>query len=394
MPSTVATRLMSGNDINLYTSEQTAKGAINSSPVFTPIRRLDGAGKTTTSYIQSKIVKGNRQARPNIRDRNEYGLSLSSELDKQGIRFLQAAIHSAAATTVTTTATTFAAVSGGFSSSAAFSSLSVGDYIWWTGFAASGLNRCYRVVTKPSSSSITTYPAPSTTETAGATVTLTMKKSASGSSQTYYAVQTRSFDDSKTSDTDFHTLYDAIIDSFSLDIPDTGLASYKLEMIAEAKNSGTAAIASQTDAAAATDDPISAVVNISDFEIAGVTQINEVKSMSIEVKNNYSKDAAAGSQGMRTAYGDIDVSGKIAVRSMTAAPFTWRDYYEAGTEVSVAVRITHTTGVETVLVMRTVKVTDWSMANGSNAIANSECSFMAEEDATTLTTIEVFTNWS
>lgn len=394
MPSTVSTRLMSGNDINLYTSEQTAKGAINSSPVFTPIRRLDGAGKTTTSYIQSKIVKGNRQARASIRDRDEYGLSLSSELDKQGIRFLCAAIHSPAVSAVTTTATTMAAVSGGFSSSAAFGSLSVGDFIWFSGFAASGLNRGYRVVTKPSSSSITTYPAPTTTESAGATVTLTMKKFTSDNDQTYYAVQTRSFDDSKTSDTDFHTLYDAVVDSFSLDIPDTGIATYKMEMIAEAKNSGTATISGQTDATAATDDPISAVVNISDFEIAGVTQINEIKSLSLEIKNNYSKDAAAGSQGMRTAYGDIDVSGKISVRSMTAAPFTWRDYYEAGTEVSIAVRIVHATSVETVIVLRTVKVTDWSMANGSNAIANSECSFMAEEDATTATTIEVFTNWS
>jgi hypothetical protein len=394
MPSTVTTRLLSGNDINLYTSEQSAKGAINTSPVFVPTRRLDGAGKTTTSYIQSKIVKGNRQARPNIRDRNEYGLSMSGELDKQGIRFLCSAIHSPNVTSVTTTDTGFAAVSGGFTSSADFGSVSVGDYIWFTGFAASALNRCYRVATKASSSAITTYPAPTTTESAGATVTLTMRKFTSGSTQTYYAVQTRAFDDSKTSDTDFHTLYDAIIDSFSLDIPDTGIASYKLEMLAESKVAGTATISGQTDAAAYTDDPVSAAVNIADFEVAGVTQINEVKSMSIEVKNNYSKDAAAGSQGMRTAYGDIDVSGKIAVRSMTASPFTWRDYYEAGTEVSLAVRIAHTGGGETVLIIRTAKITDWSMANGSNAIANSECSFMAEEDATTATTIEVFTNWS
>jgi hypothetical protein len=33
------------------------------------------------------------------------------------------------------------------------------------------------------------------------------------------------------------------------------------------------------------------------------------------------------------------------------------------------------------------------MPNGSNVIANSECSFGAQEDATTASTIQVYRNW-
>lgn len=393
MPSTVSNRLLSGNDINLYLSEQTAKGAINTSPIFTSVRRLDGAAKVTTSYVQSKAVKGNRQARTNVQERNDYGVSLSSELDQQGIRLLCAAIHSPAVVATTATSTGVAATGTGFTSSAAFAALTVGDYVWFTGFAGATINGLYRITAKASSSAITTYPSPAATETAGASVTFTSRKFTSSNAQTYYAAQTRTYDASKAANTDYRTLYDSIIDSFSFEIPDSGIASYKLEMLSELKTAGTAAIAGQTDAAAATDTPISAVANISDFWIQGLTQLNEVKSLGMEIKNNYSKDVAAGSNGLRTAFGDLDISGKIAIRSMTSAPFTWRDYYEAGTAVSIAVRITHDTGVETTIVVRQSKVTDCSMANGSNAVANSECSFMAEEYATTGTTIEVFTNW-
>lgn len=394
MPSTVTDRMLSGNDIAVFLSKQTAKGAIDASPAFLNYRRTEGAGTTTVNYTQSSIVKSNRQARPQIQERSEYNIPLSSELNKQAIDDLLSAIHSPAEEVVSITDIDFAAVADGFTGLGNFAGVAVGDYIFMAGFANAAIDGAYRIVTLTGADGVTTYPAPPAIEQADASVTMTMRKSVSAKSQTYYAVQTRTLDKSKVGEVDYHTLYDAIINTMSIDIPDSGIATYSVEMIAEAKNAGTAALTGQTDSAALTDDSVSAVQHITDFWINGVSEKCEIKSLSLEINNNYSQDAAAGCQGTRMAYGDLDVTGSIAVRSMTSSPFTWREYYENATDISIGVRITHSDGDDSIILIRSAKVTDHSMPNGSNVIANAECSFGAQEDATSATTIEVFRNWS
>jgi hypothetical protein len=393
MASTVANRLLSGNDISVHLCKQTAKGAINASPAFLIYRRTEGMGKTTVNYTQSGLVKTNRQARPQIQERSEYSAELSTELSKEGIDNLISAIHSDTETNLAETGTGIAAIADGFTGTGVFTDFAVGDYFWISGFADDSIDGLFRIVTKVSNNEVETYPAPAATETAGATVSIAAWKATSGKAQTYYTVQTRTVDESKAGDIDYHTLYDAIINTFSLEIPDSGICTNTMAMLAEAKVTGTAAISGQTDASPLTDDSVSAVKNILDWWVNGVTQKCEIKSMSLEINNNYQTDFAAGCQGARTAYGDIDVTGSLVVRSMTSSPFTMRDHYEAGDDVSIGVRMSHGGGHETVIIIRSSKITDCTMPTGSNVIANSECSFGAQEDATTASTIQVYRNW-
>lgn len=393
MATNVTDRLLSGNDFAVYVSKQTNKGAIDENPIFREWRRTDGVGRTNVTYTQSGFVRRSRQGRAQIKERTDYAAEISSELNKQSIDDLIADIHGIEEQ-IEVTSTGFEANETGFTSDAQFENINVGDYIWLTGFATEAINLpAYRVITKDDNSTIETYPAPPGIELTGAEVTMRSFRTVGGSAQTYYVLQTRTTDLSKDDDIDYHTLYDAIPNTSSIEIPESGIATYTRSMLAEKKHKSEAAVTGQTDEPGFMEDSVSAVQHIKDFFINGISQKCEVKSMSIEINNNYAQDYAAGCEGSRSAFGDIDISGSIAVRSMISNPFTFRNYYENATNVSIGALITHDGGGDTLILMRTCKITEATMPSGSGAISATEGSFSAQEDATYNTTIEIYRNW-
>ena len=72
--------------------------------------------------------------------------------------------------------------------------LKVGDWFHLSGFANSGLDAVYKVKSIDSTTEISTYVAPVATEAAGASVTLTSFKCASGTTQTVITAQQRTYD--------------------------------------------------------------------------------------------------------------------------------------------------------------------------------------------------------
>lgn len=391
-PTVVNDGLLGGGDFRVGKSLQTTYGAINANPVFTPVRRRSGRPAKAIGYTQDETVTDGYQGQEQIQDTTDLTVNIEASATKQSIQFLLEAMY-AQETLYSLTAATFAAVANGFTvPAAAYAALSVGDGFWITGFANTAINGFYIVGSKTGGTTIVTNQAPAATEAAGASVTLRSNKYVNANNPYYNTFQTRATDLSKTADIDHHTLYDAIPNSFAMEIGETGIITSTVEYVAEREVAGTDAISGQTYGAAPTDRALSAVQNVEDFYVNGLPATCVMKSLSLSVNNNQQGDDAAGCS-KRFTRGAFEVAGSTVVRSMKSNPFTWRDYAYNGVRVEVGVRLSHGNGDETYIVMPQLVVTENTMDDGNNTIANSQASFTAEGNAATNSTIRVYRNW-
>lgn len=392
MPSTVANRLLNGKDWSVGKSAQTAYGAINASPVFIPVRRSSGKPKTTVGYTQDDEVTTTNQGQANIQDSTDYSMELSSSFSKQSVAWLIEAIHGTEVT-YTNTATTFAALADGFTVPAAtYSVLSVGDAFWISGFVDDTIDGFFIVDSKEAANKIVTTIAPADTEAAGASVTLTSNRTTNGLAPTYNTLQERVVDTTAGDDIDYTTMYDAVIDTQSLDIGETGIVTTTAKFVAEKKVDGLLAISGQTYSSVLTDRSVSSVQDITGWYVDGLSATCTQKSISIEIANGYQGDDAAACSKVYTR-GQFAVSGSSSFRARTDAPLDWRSYYENGTRKALGVLIAHPGGGNTFIVMPQCAITEHDQANGSNDISNHEVSFAAEGEATLGYTVAIFRDW-
>lgn len=401
MASTVSDREIRGNDFKVYYSEQTAKGAINASPTFTPIKRVSGKPQKTVQYESSESITDDlNNALEQVQTGVEYGAELETEVTKQSIRLAIQAIHGVVSA-VSLTATDIAATATGFTSVAEeFDDIRVGDGIWVTGFSTSSINGFYIVATKPDDGEITTTVAPATTESAGQSVTITSNVYDNGVSPTYNAVQTRVVDDTAVGSINYHTLYDGIVNTMNLEVPDTGFATATVGMIFEKENSGSAAISGQTDASAPTDKIVSSWrgtgtnPSVIQLYVDGAEKRCTIKSFTWEVNNNYQVDNAAGCNDLVASRGQFESNLSFVARSYKSDSMLWRDKSWDGTRNAYGLRISHGNGDETYILWRRVVLTEVNHADGNNVISNAECSGVLENDPNTSITCTVYTNWS
>ncbi len=394
MATTVNDRSLSGNDIAVYVSEQSVKGSIDSNPVFDKFRRTEGKASKQIDYTQSGEVKSNRQGRQQIQDTNTFAAEISYEVTQQTAKFLDAAIHGVQVDNSVSSVISIGATATGFDSSASdFANLNVNDWFYISGFADASIDGWYKVKTKTDDNNIDTYAVPATTEIAGATVTLESRRTSSGKDQTYYAVQTRTLDNSAVGNLDHQTFYDAIINTLSFEVSESGILTGSAAFNIEKVLPGSTAISGQTDNADDTSGAVSAINNTGKIYVDGVNTQQSVKSMSVEVNNNYTGDRAAGVQGEQYAYGDMDVSGSVVARATIANTFDWRNRFENSQALSLAVRFYWDDGKWLIVDIPRAKLTEHSMPDGSNVISQNDMSYGAEEDPATNTTIQVFRNF-
>jgi len=395
MPSTVADRSLSGSDISVFTSPQTAKGSINVSPVFDQFRRLEGKPVQTVAYTNSNEVKSNRQARMQIQESTTNVAELSFELNEQTALYLDAMIHGAQVDNSVAAAITIASDADGFTDSGSgFTGLNVGDWIKVAGFVNTAINGFYRISVKNSDGDIEVLPVPPAVEAAGASVSMESQKTVSGSAPTYFTVQTRTLDKSAVGDLSHDTFVDGIINTGSLEIGETGIVTGALALNIETLLPGTAAIAGQTDAAIDVSSVVSSTNNITTIYVNGVDSACGVKSLGLEFNNNYQEDRSAACDGARYAFGDIELSGALVTRAIISNTFDWRSRYRNTTPFSLAflVEFANSTRWMVIEIMQAL-VTDHSMPDGSNVIASNEMTYTAEEDDITKTTIQIFRNF-
>lgn len=390
----MAERLLNGNDISFHLSKQTAKGSINATPAFDEFRRIEGKSRKNTSYVQSTEVKTNRQARDNVKDAVTFDAELSFEMTEQTVDLFQDAIQGTESV-LTVTDTDISATATGFDDLAGggFAGMAVGDYIFVSGFVNTALNRTYRITTF-ASGSVDTSPAPVATEAAGATVTIQTRKTSSGSTIAYYTGQTRTVDNSKAANTDYFTPFDGQIDTASFEVGETGIVAGSLAIRFEQLTSGTAAISGQTDNTKDSSEVLNAINDIVRMWVDGLDTdpVCTVKSMGFDFSNNLQSDQAAGCEGAEFGNGDITLTGSLNARNRIDDSLIWRDRYNDSTNVALAIEIDHGGGKHTVVEAPQVIITDHSMADGSNVVANSEMTYMAEEDSRGVTCV-IYKDW-
>lgn len=388
-PSIVNDRLLRGSDFSVGKSSQTTKGAINSNPTFIPMRRTTGKPKRTVGYVQDESVTTDNQGQQNIQDTNEYSMELQSSFSKQSVALLLETIHGTE-TAFTNTGTTYETTATGLVlAAAAYAAISAGDAFFVSGFTDPLNDGLYIIVSKDGSNTVTTTVAPNSVEGAGDTITFTSNKTTNGLTPTYSALQERV---SSSGGTLYHTFYDAVPDTQSIEIGETGIVTTTVNFMIEKKVSGESAISGQTYAAALTDRSVSASQDVTNWYVDGVLATCVQKSMTVEVANGYSGDDASACA-RQYARGQFAVTGSAAMRALFSDPLQWREYYEDGTRKALGVHITHPGGGNTFIYMPQCAITEHDQANGSNDIANHEISFGAEGHPTLGYTIAVFRDW-
>lgn len=390
MATIVPDRQLSGGDTRVYLAEQTTAGEMNTSPVWEPERRVSGKIKSTPSYVTSSEVSLDFNPSSQIQDGRESVAEIEFELTKQKVRRLFSAIYGSEIS-VTQTGATVASTATGFTGTP--SGLEVGDYVFITGFTNTLLNRTYRVTAKPTATSVSTEPVPSAVVAAGDTVTVKTNRTTNANDPTYYIGQNRMLDLSKADDLDFQTFITGLTNAFSISIGESGVITGNQTIQFSTKLPGSAAIAGQTDAAATTDAPLSAVQNVANWYFAGVSALCSLKSATISISNENQRDQAAGC-GDRYVRGSNPVITVEGVkRSSVANSTVVRDYFDDGTRIGFAVELYFGNGEYMVISLPQGVVTNHDMPDGQNVISNDEFTFTAEKSATLGYAIGVFRNW-
>jgi hypothetical protein len=392
MPTTVNDGTLSAGDISFYLSKQAVKGAINTSPVFTPVLRTSGRFKKTINYSQSSVVSLDFNGVKQLQDESDLAAEIETEFTEATVDNLVSGMH-AEFTTVTVTGANIAFTATGITSASdAFTGFDELDFVFISGATNAALNIAYQVEAKVDNGELTLYPAPAATELAGATITVMTSKAYNANLPTYYVGQNRMLDLSKAGNIDFETPFDGIINQVVAAMPETGSFTSTASMLFERESAGTAAIAGQTDAATPTDDPLTAVQGISRWLFAGETSTCKTKSLTVTINNNYQADSAAGCV-KRYSRGQPEFTIEGAARSDRTMSTYYRDLYYAGTRVSHAVILKHPGNKFTVISIPQMVLTAWDTPDGQGAVVTNEYSAQAERSDVTGYTIAVFKNW-
>lgn len=388
MSTVVTDRQLSGGDWRFYLTPQTNQGAVNANPVFTPFRRTEGRLLKDISYTQSAEVSLDFNPSNQVQDGKELTAELSFEATKQSIGYLIAAIYGSEVSVTQTGAATASTVTG-FTGTPA--GLQLGDYIFVSGFTNAALNRTYRVTAKPTATSISTSPEPAAVVAAGDTVTVQTSRTTNANDATYFTGQNRVIDQSKAGDVDYETAFDGLINAFSLEIGESGIIGGSQTIQFGREVSGNALVSGQTDAAAGSDAPLSAVQNLANWYLAGESALCALKSATISISNENQRDQAAGCVD-RYVRGQPTISIEGVSRSSIANSMVIRDYCYKGTRIGFGVEFDHGNGHRTVISVPQVVVTSWTAADGQNTISNDEFSASAEKSPLGHA-IAVYRNW-
>lgn len=388
-PTIVNDRALNANDISVFITPQTTKGALNVSPVFDYVRRLSGKPKRAIAYTESGEIKTNQQGKSQIKDTKTYTTEIASEITQQTKDYLIAALNCEQEDN-TITGTDIEITAGGFD--APGHTISEGEYFFVTGATDTDNNRAY-YVTDVTGDVITTSPSPATTESTGASITLASMKAQSGTSQYYFGIQERLVDLSAVGDINYRTYFDSQFNSLTFEIPETGICTSTGSLVSEVPVAGSLLIAGQTDAARDQSDVVSAINNVKRFWVDGVDSNCEVKSMTLEIANNLQEDRGAGCE--RVGYGGraFAATGTLVTRALISDSRKWQLKYENGTRVNFSVEIEWPDGKSMIVVIEQAPMTEHDMPSEANAIASNTLSFSCEESLANGKTISVYSNF-
>lgn len=386
--------LLERKDITLHIAPQAAYGAIDANPEFTEVRKTGGGLVSNPTYVQGNELQTDGQAAKQIQSLRESSMTVEFDMNQQTAGLFENLIYGvqqdnsqAADTGIEATATGFVMPSGHVSA------LSVGDWVQLEGFTNSELDAVYKVASIDSATEITTATAPVATEAAGASVTLTSIKCASGTTQTVITAQQRTFDGSKVGNIDYMTAKNVISDSGTISIGKSGIVTGSFEYNLGNPEASRAAVTGQTDATKDTSDVVSADNNTRMLFVNGVNSGCLLSSMDVEFANNHEGDGGgAGGCAQEYGRGQIGVSGALVAKSFRDDSMVWHDRQQNGTRIALASHVYWPDGRWVVLEVTRAVVNEHSF-DGDSFVENN-MSYTAEGDPTTGATVQIFRSWT
>lgn len=386
--------LLERKDITLHIAPQSTYDAINANPVFTEVRKTGGGLVSNPTYVQGNELQTDGQAAKQIQSLRESSMTVEFDMNQQTAGLFENLIHGAqqdnsqaADTGIEATATGFVMPAGHVSA------LSVGDWFQLSGFTNSELDSVYKVESIDSATEIKTYVAPAATEAAGASVTLTSIKCASGTTQTVITAQQRTFDGSKVGNIDYMTAKNVISDSGTISIGKSGIVTGSFEYNLGNPEASRAAITGQTDATKDTSDVVSADNNTRMLFVNGVNSGCLLSSMDVEFANNHEGDGGgAGGCPQEYGRGQVGVTGALVAKSFRDDSMVWHDRQQNGTRIALASHVYWPDGRWMVLEVTRAVVNEHSF-DGDSFVENN-MSYTAEGDPATGATVQIFRSWT
>lgn len=377
-------------DRAVYLASQTAADDITT-PSFQQFRKVSGAPTKTVSYTQSAMVDPDGQAPDQVIDNNELAASIETEFSDQCIELVKKAIHgNETLVNVTGSDIEFTATGVNSGASNAFADLVAGDFFFVSGSADN--NGWHSITVKTDDNNVTTAIAP-TVEAAGSSITIFSRKVTSGKTRYYDILQERIKDTSQVGDLAYKSFYNGSIDTMSISVGTTGIIGTTLDYKLEKLIPGLDPIAGQTDVPDDTSNVYSAVNNVKGYFVNGESYTCQIKSMDIEITNNYEQDDASGCSEKVLGKGPINAQMSITARTLESNPFEWQTLGENSTDTSLAIYLQNNAGdKDTILALDRCKVTEPTFTDGE-VFATSEFTAIGQSSKNQDTTITMYNNF-
>tara|TARA_R110000851_G_scaffold187318_1_gene337131 strand:- start:39028 stop:40191 length:1164 start_codon:yes stop_codon:yes gene_type:complete len=382
---------MNGNEVSFHLVPQTtATSGLPSTPAWQEMRRVNGDFDKSRELTQSNEIDSTGQAPKYAPTASSVQGSFDDEFpiaDLPTRLILASVLRGSFSADLAISATTIAATATGFTDSAnGFGSVAVGDYIKLGGLTDTTDNRVFKV-TASAVGVIATSPAPNSTETASATITIKGSRLSSGIAQSAFGIQKRK---PYAGGTVFETYQGVQFGNFAVNITASSLVTISYTTVGLNQVAGTGQIAGATDTAASSADITSSVTDVSywfEGAPAVVTTLNYLDT-SFTLDNGLSGINIIGLEGAGTLqHNPISVNGSL---TSIASDDTEKQRFLNNTRFNIGMQITDADGNVLVFDFPQALYTALPQANNGNGeIFQNSGTFGAEKSDTTAKTVTV-----
>lgn len=258
-------------DVKISFIKETTPNTTPSTPALQDLRFTQEALTITNSTVVSDEMTAYRDAADLILVGQSNGGSINGEFSFGTYeKLLLAALFSDAADFVASsvTGTTIAATATGFTDSGngfAGGEVEVGQFVKVAGFAGATINRYYRILTV-ADGEITTFPAPATTEAAGASVSITGSTAKNGETDHSFTVQKYMGGIGTPAYINFRGVR---VSSFSMNMPSEAKITSVINLLGMSSELGTSAISGQSTVAKTTTKIMNTSVGMNNLALVG-----------------------------------------------------------------------------------------------------------------------------
>ena len=380
---------------DVFVTKQAVSGQIDPSPIFNKVRRTDGRVTQQNTFEKSSELKSNLQGQKNTLTDVGYSNTFSVEITQNIILFAESILMNNESISIDIEATTisFNATDNEITDSGlSFVDIEVGQWVFVKGSSMPELNKPYYVKDKPDDGTLKVIDVPIDSPV-GDNIGIAGIMYRSGNTEHLLSVQGRDEHIGATNDTDYKTQIDAVVDTLSIAVPQTGLLTGSATVIASTQlDNNLDEIAGQTDAVEDNSDVLGSAIGYAGFYPNQIDQSNNFADVTIDIIRNTGVQSVAGKLGAKCVTQDvIGITGTLTSLRRAIDPAQEESKYDGSERFSMSFGFQWDDGKFLMITMREMIYTDGSIASATGEFANFAGTYDAEED-TFGTTIQFDTN--